>query len=80
MAASYNAADFRRKIANYFTLLEFTYNGAECNIDPFPPNGFHVCCAGDEWDVGTVDELMSGKFFMGASLEEILPNITNFSW
>ena len=77
---SYNAAQIRDIILSCGTLVEFTFHGLDCNIDPFVPTSFHIFCNGDEWDVNSIDEVMNGKFFDGFCLRDIASQIHDLSW
>ena len=77
---SYNAEQIKDIILSCGSLVEFTFHGLDCNIDPFVPDSFHIFCDGDEYDVDSIDELMNGKFFDGACLRDIALQIHDLSW
>ena len=77
---SYNAEQIKDIILSCLTCITFTYRGKDCNIDPFPPDHFHIYCDGDEWDVSSIDEVMQGQFFDEMCLRDIAQEIQDFSW
>lgn len=72
--------ELKDAIMTFAGLIEFTYNGKECNIDPYSPTDFHIYCGGEEWDATSIEEVMTGKFFDGACLRDIVSKIQSVKW
>lgn len=74
------AADVRKRLLEFSTLMSFYYNGVYCNIDPFSPTNFHLMCGDMETDMTSIDDVMNSPFFNGKSLAEIADIVDFDEW
>ncbi len=65
----------RNRIAECCTLFGFTYNGLQCDVDPFNEHKFNLFCNGTQKTVNSIDAVMNDPFFDGKSLNEIAEEI-----
>lgn len=77
---SSKAETIKNRIVEFCTLILLEYNGKEYSIDPFAPDDFHINCAGNEFDLHSIDEVMNKPMFDGKALAEIADDITIVDW
>lgn len=77
---SSKAEKIKNIILDSGSIVEFTFHGIECHVDPFVPRYFHIYCGGEECDVATIDEVMTEPLFDGKCLNDIVDDIQDFDW
>ena len=75
-----SSEDVKARLMEHITLMSFDYKGVRCGIDPYDDNNFSVFCDGEEKTVHSIEEVMTGKYFKGHPLEEIIKEIDFDEW
>lgn len=77
---SSKAEQIKARLLEFAGLMTFNYHGLDCDIDPFNPKLFHICCDGQEQDVYCIDDVMTLPLFDGACLNDIAKEIDVLDW
>ena len=71
------AIEIRNRLLEFCSIVCFSYQGIDCDIDPFNLNDFHLRCGNQECDVDSIEKVMTIPFFLGKSLAEIAEDIND---
>lgn len=77
---SCNADNIRKRLLEFCTLMSFNYKGHYCDIDPFNSKKFRVTCDEQEFELDSIEKVMTEPLFLGCRLCDIAGDIEVLDW